>query len=161
MQCYVTGYHGLLTGLLPLGDLPPNLLVFNVKENHLNGEVDLSHLPESLFTLDLSRNGFSGALHFSDLPPSITNLDLSNNQFSGTPSLMGLPVNLNQLGLRNNLLSGIIDLTPVIGENWNGASPPRVLLSGNSFEEYLMPHSLLEIPPNIIQHEPAMPQFFF
>ena len=39
--------------------MPPNISIFNVRQNQLHGKISLQHIPESLSYLDIKHNNFA------------------------------------------------------------------------------------------------------
>ncbi|KAK2633272.1 hypothetical protein EUGRSUZ_L00080 [Eucalyptus grandis] len=104
-----------LTGSLPrcLTNFSTNLLVLNLRMNHLEGTIPQYFLSRSgLMTLDLSQNRFE-----STLPQLLVKcrylevLDLSHNQIEDTfPRWLGTLSELKVLVLRSNNLKDLLDI---------------------------------------------------
>ena len=72
-----------LRGVLHWEHLPQSLILLNIHNNQLCGNVDFSALPRGLQRMWIGENLFSGELHFKDLPPTVTVLNASSCRFSG------------------------------------------------------------------------------
>ncbi|KAL5730431.1 Phytosulfokine receptor 2 [Ranunculus cassubicifolius] len=123
-----------LTGeLLDLGAFP-NLSVFNISINLLNGTIDsiICNASHALRILDLSMNRFSGVLMedgLSNCSRSLQQLHVDSNSFSGyLPDSLFLMSSLEQLTLSSNNFSG------QLGEKLSKLSRLKTLvISGNKF----------------------------
>ncbi|CAN6842265.1 unnamed protein product [Brassica oleracea] len=106
--------HNFLTGNLSNLGVFPRLVMLNVSNNLLEGEIHpqkLSNLT-ALKSLLISENRFSGEIPdvFGNLT-HLEHLDLSSNKFSGHfPSSLSHCSKLKVLDLRNNSLTGSVDL---------------------------------------------------
>ncbi|XP_056173205.1 receptor-like protein Cf-9 homolog [Syzygium oleosum] len=102
-----------LTGSLPrcLTNLSTNLLVLNLRMNHLEGTIPQS-FSWSLLTLDLSQNQFEGILPRSLVKcKDLEILDLSNNQIEDTfPRWLGTLPELKVLILRSNNFKDVLNI---------------------------------------------------
>ncbi|XP_059294301.1 probable inactive leucine-rich repeat receptor-like protein kinase At3g03770 isoform X1 [Lycium ferocissimum] len=98
--------HNVLSGKLPDLTALSNLLLLDLRENHLDSE--LPPLPKRVTTVLLSSNAFSGEIPVEfGILNQLQHLDLSNNSLSGTPpaDLFSLS-SISYLNLASNVLSG-------------------------------------------------------
>ncbi|CAN4079116.1 unnamed protein product [Withania somnifera] len=100
--------HNVLSGKLPDLTALSNLLLLDLRENHLDS--DLPPLPKELTTVLLSSNAFTGEVpaEFGSLN-QLQHLDLSNNSLSGMlPAGLFSLSSISYLNLASNVLSGAL-----------------------------------------------------
>ncbi|KAK4367379.1 hypothetical protein RND71_011171 [Anisodus tanguticus] len=98
--------HNVLSGKVPDLTALSNLLLLDLRENHLDSE--LPPLPKGVTTVLLSSNTFTGEIPVEfGILNQLQHLDLSNNSLSGTPpaDLFRLS-SISYLNLASNVLSG-------------------------------------------------------
>eukprot|EP00759_Apiculatamorpha_spiralis_P055253 PhF_6_TR7342/c0_g1_i1/m.11034 len=101
------------TGSLSLGDLPPQLTMFDVSFNGLSGTIlnQEDRLPSSLTYLAFSNNALSGSINgvLKALPASTIQMFAQFNLFDGTPELTALPEKIEFMVLHTNRFTGTPD----------------------------------------------------
>ncbi|XP_031098303.1 receptor-like protein 54 [Ipomoea triloba] len=133
--------HNALHGTIPscLAQNNSNLVVVNLRGNHLSGEISLMFQhSRSLETLDLSQNLLEGKV-----PPSLINctklkiLNLGNNKISDTfPCWLNKLSNLHILVLHSNHFHGSVSC-PMLGVNNSWPSLQVIDLSSNNFSGHI------------------------
>mmetsp|Transcript_20840 Transcript_20840/g.32515 ORF Transcript_20840/g.32515 Transcript_20840/m.32515 type:complete len:213 (-) Transcript_20840:38-676(-) len=95
-----------IVGSLPLIDLPPPMVHFDVSWNAFTGSIDLTQLPTPMKFINVSHTRISGSVDLRHLPEGLTGMYLNNTKLSGLTDFSKLPRTLRRFDVGHTSLAG-------------------------------------------------------